>query len=622
MPAQPHTAAPTNGNNLSRRNIIPRHQSTERRASDASVLGLSMESRMARIETMMEALIHERGMTMTPMGSIEREENGSDGLRSEAAFAMPLLDPINPALAQMEQQSDMQYESPADWRLPHPFEEARMGSTGAPVTIRLGHRTLPFPPFVEYNKYVNHFFGDTHLRYPCIEESEFRAFGARILATSVVQPDDTYSLTLNYVVFACCDVLMKTLPQAPGGPHGWSWYQIADGLLDKTALLTGTGGLALVQVLLFQALYLKFADIGTSAYTTIGLASRLSLQYGLHQQRSLSHLNPEQLYTHISVFWNVFVADRFISLSCGRPYSIREQDIDVGQPAEVYMKVPLHAKTPVNGHPRHHFNLYMEYMISLATRAGRTWDAAVIGKSASDMLDGHNKTAAVAASSEIARLFITELPGEHVQPGVEPEAYDMSVMILNYNNITLLLRHREMTSLQYDYKCACEFSDLAIDSISELRIFLPGAERLPFTETQRGFVQTIISSTAGVLLVFCALLVRDLSTPELNLQQGYLTYIKGVQDGFELLTALKPHIPYARRVLEEFAPLRYVVENVIEEFPMSSSSHAGAFSVVEALIPPNIVDLFPYRPLTPPLDTGYHYNTELGKNGKGILWLC
>lgn len=67
---------------------------------------------MARIETMMEALIHERGMAMTPMGSIEREDNGSDGLRSEAAFALPLLDPINPALTQMEQQSDMLYESP------------------------------------------------------------------------------------------------------------------------------------------------------------------------------------------------------------------------------------------------------------------------------------------------------------------------------------------------------------------------------------------------------------------------------------------------------------------------------------------------------------------------------
>lgn len=127
-----------------------------------------------------------------------------------------------------------------------------MGSTGAPITIRLGHRNLPFPSSVEYNRYMENFFGDIHLRYPCVEDSDFREVGARILATSVVQPEDTYSLALNYVVFACCDVLLKTLPRAPGGPHGWSWYQVADDLLDKTALLTGPGGLALIQVLLFQ----------------------------------------------------------------------------------------------------------------------------------------------------------------------------------------------------------------------------------------------------------------------------------------------------------------------------------------------------------------------------------
>lgn len=263
----------------------------------------------------------------------------------------------------------------------------------------------------------------------------------------------------------------------------------------------------------------------------------------------------------------------------------------------------------------------MEYMIFLANRAGRTWDAAVIGKSSSDMLDDRNDNAAVGASSEIAQFFANELPGMHIPHGVKPDAYDMSMMVLNYNNVTLLLRHREMTSLQYDYKCACEFSDLAIESISELRNFLPEAKRLPLKETLRSFRQTIISSTAGVLLVFCALLVRDLSTPELKLQNGILTYIEGVQDGFELLTALRPHIPYARRVLEDFAPLRYVVENIIAEYP-ANPSLIGAFSVVEALIPPNIVDLFPYRPLTPPLDTGHHYNTEPGKNGRGILWLC
>lgn len=77
------------------------------------------------------------------------------------------------------------------------------------------------------------------------------------------------------------------------------------------------------------------------AYTTIGLASRLILQYGMHQQRFFSHLDTEQLYSHSCIFWNVFVTDRNISLSCGRPYSIRDLEIDLELPMDIFNRVSL-----------------------------------------------------------------------------------------------------------------------------------------------------------------------------------------------------------------------------------------------------------------------------------------
>lgn len=196
-----------------------------------------MEARMARIETMMEALIHDRGMTMTPMGSIERDDTASD-----VAFALPLLDPINPALAHMEHPADMAYES-HDWR----------PSAEPPLTIRLDHRPLPFPRLAEYRKYMDSFFADIHLRHPCIDQGDFRARGERILAGASLHANNVFFLALNYAIFACCDILLDSaIHVSDSKPTGWHWFQVADDLVDKNALLGGPPNLVLIQLLLFQ----------------------------------------------------------------------------------------------------------------------------------------------------------------------------------------------------------------------------------------------------------------------------------------------------------------------------------------------------------------------------------
>jgi hypothetical protein len=39
------------------------------------------------------------------------------------------------------------------------------------------------------------------------------------------------------------------------------------------------------------------------------------------------------------IFWTAYVLDREVSLSCGRPYGIRESSIDIEQPAYLFDKV-------------------------------------------------------------------------------------------------------------------------------------------------------------------------------------------------------------------------------------------------------------------------------------------
>jgi hypothetical protein len=208
--------------------------------------GASIEDRMTRIEAMMEALLQERNMAFTPSGTIERED--SEGFKSEMAFSMPLLDPIHPALDQIPQQSPELM--PHATLAVHPA----MGPH-ATAFVRAGTENLPFPAPARYQQYVAHFFGDIHLRHPCVSETDFNARAQRVVTNGATEPSDVHFLAVCYVVFACCDAVLETVPMTASGSSktpGWHWLQLADSIVDKKSAFSGCEDLALIQYLLFR----------------------------------------------------------------------------------------------------------------------------------------------------------------------------------------------------------------------------------------------------------------------------------------------------------------------------------------------------------------------------------
>jgi hypothetical protein len=209
-------------------------------------------------------------------------------------------------------------------------------------TVRFGSRILAFPSPADYQRYCALFFADLHRLYPCVDEASFRAASDRMLAYSAVTPADTCLLALHYILFACVDILHAPTPSAPlGKPTGWQWFHLADELVGKRPQY-GCGDVDLTQFLLFQALYFVFAEQPSLAYSTIGMASRLALQHGLHRRSSYTSLTVAETRQRTNIFWNVYIADRRISLSCRRPYSIRESDIDIR--VEVEWSPALHGQ--------------------------------------------------------------------------------------------------------------------------------------------------------------------------------------------------------------------------------------------------------------------------------------
>ncbi|KNG50755.1 hypothetical protein TW65_01733 [Stemphylium lycopersici] len=530
LQAQASTAS-GNGTSTSRRSLLP-HDESGRRASDASTRSMTMEARMARVEAMMEALMRDRGLTMTPMGSVEREDGATD-----AAFPIPPLDPINPVLAFMGQ-------PPLSQDTPNPAHAATAGPESSfaaehPHLIQLANRTMSFPSPPEYQEYLLSFFNDIHLSHPCIDETEFRSRGEHVLASPVIQPGDRQFLALNYIVFACCDVLLNVSPASHGKPAGWAWLEMADELLDKKSLLSGNGDLTLIQC----ALYYTFVDMPGPAYSSIGIAGRLVFQYSLHQQSTWADITAQQAYERTCVFWNVFVADRFISLACGRPYSIHEADIQVELPMELFNRVMLPLQLDPEHDPRPFINQYLHYIILWARYAGNNTDGRTSVGHAQEAID-----------AQITHFLDHDLPDLRIPrtqsaPGNEPP---MKTFLVQKKTDLVLWGFRPViASFQYNDDHAAHFSHLALCTVNRMAAFAQDARR-PFS-----FRHCLITSLSNALLVLCSLLIRDSASK-------HQAHIESFRHTVAMLKDLGFSQPYANRVLCDFEPILRVVEGVID----------------------------------------------------------
>jgi hypothetical protein len=229
---------------------MPRQQAVERRASDASVPGLSMEARMARVETMIEALLHDRAMAITPSGSIERDDAATD-----MAMSMPMLDPVNPALALLGQPSHTAPSQEDPISTIDPFLSPDM------TVLRVGNRTLAFPTPLVYQTYTTTFFQKLQSFHPCIDEHLFCMRSDHMLSKGDVHSDDVCFLGLNYIIFAWQDISTGVKPSNGNAtPPGWHWLQLADDVVG-TRQLHGQGDHSLAQFLLF-----KVCTVGTRYY--------------------------------------------------------------------------------------------------------------------------------------------------------------------------------------------------------------------------------------------------------------------------------------------------------------------------------------------------------------------
>ncbi|KAK9368817.1 fungal-specific transcription factor domain-containing protein [Lipomyces kononenkoae] len=114
--------------------------------------------------------------------------------------------------------------------------------------------------------------------------------------------------------------------------------------------------------------YQFHTDLESLAYRTICFAAVLAIELGLHQSTKMSQMFPDPMQRERcrALFWCVYVVDRRMAFSTGRPYTLRDEDIDQTPPQMPAFDEAILDDTRVRA-------LYLNAMIRYSEVAGRVW---------------------------------------------------------------------------------------------------------------------------------------------------------------------------------------------------------------------------------------------------------
>ena len=113
------------------------------------------------------------------------------------------------------------------------------------------------------------------------------------------------------------------------GPPGFTYFRNALWLLPE---IHQEGSILFVEVLGLIAPYMQNLNRKDAAFLYIGLALRMAISLGLHQEADDPDMDILEREHRRRVWWSVYSMDRILSVKSGNPISIHDEDIDVAWP--------------------------------------------------------------------------------------------------------------------------------------------------------------------------------------------------------------------------------------------------------------------------------------------------
>ncbi|KAJ5871158.1 uncharacterized protein N7529_003511 [Penicillium soppii] len=139
-----------------------------------------------------------------------------------------------------------------------------------------------------------------------------------------------YCQTLLVIAFG----LMYSVNQWNGddGPPGFKYFKHALRFLPD---IHEEGSIFFVEVLCYVAYYMQNLNRRDAAFLYIGLALRMAISLGLHQEVSDPTISEADRNRRRRAWWSVYSLDRLLSVKSGNPITIHDEDIGITWPEAV-----------------------------------------------------------------------------------------------------------------------------------------------------------------------------------------------------------------------------------------------------------------------------------------------
>ncbi|CAD0114712.1 unnamed protein product, partial [Aureobasidium uvarum] len=89
------------------------------------------------------------------------------------------------------------------------------------------------------------------------------------------------------------------------------------------------GDIVALEVIMLQVSFSFFNSLGPNTWFLVGTAARLALGMGLHCDSTLQGLSEVLAIRRKRLFLSIYMMDRLVSITLGRPFAIHEDDIDI-----------------------------------------------------------------------------------------------------------------------------------------------------------------------------------------------------------------------------------------------------------------------------------------------------
>ncbi|KAJ5502096.1 hypothetical protein N7463_004970, partial [Penicillium fimorum] len=173
---------------------------------------------------------------------------------------------------------------------------------------------------------VDFYFAHSHTLYPILKRSEVMDTLERVcqnpqnLATQA--PIDVFRI---WMVLAIGSTAYSSVTLTEES-ESMLFYNNA---LQYSEQALGSDEMSALEAIMLQVSFSFFNQLGPNTWFLVGTAARLALGMGLHAASSYRKFPLDVQQRRKRIFFSIYMMDRVVSITLGRPFAIHDDDIDV-----------------------------------------------------------------------------------------------------------------------------------------------------------------------------------------------------------------------------------------------------------------------------------------------------